>query len=151
MLKTATSAHIPAIMEVRLAVRENRLSNPDLVTAADCEDHIHHRGRGWIYEVGGQLAGFAIVDLVDHNVWALFLHPDHEGKGIGKILHHAMIDWYFEQTEEKIWLGTAPGTRAEGFYRKFGWTDLGTRANGEVYFEMTAAGWKNQQTKNTRS
>ena len=53
-----------------------------------------------------------------------------------------MMDWYFSQTEQKIWLGTAPRTRAESFYRKAGWLETGLHGKGEIKFEMSAERWK---------
>jgi len=57
-------------------------------------------------------------------------------------LHDDMLDWYFSQTDSTIWLGTAPNTRAENFYRKAGWKEAGIHGKGEIKFEMTAATWK---------
>jgi len=142
LFREAQVSDIPQIQVVRHAVKENRLSNPALVTDQDCEDYIIKRGRGWVCEIGGTIIGFAIADLVDHNVWALFIDPVHEGKGIGRKLHDTMIDWYFTQTSELIWLGTAPNTRAAGFYRKAGWEDKGMRPNGELRFEMKFENWE---------
>ena len=70
------------------------------------------RGKGWVCEAGGHIVGFAIADLQDENIWALFIQPGYEGKGIGKRLHDDMLDWYFEQNKESVWLGTSPRTRA---------------------------------------
>jgi hypothetical protein len=64
------------------------------------------------------------------------------GHGIGKPLHALMLNWYFAQTLETVWLSTSPGTRAEEFYRRQGWQDAGRTASGEVRFEMTAAAWQ---------
>jgi GNAT superfamily N-acetyltransferase len=144
-IREATVSDIRQIQIVRNAVRENRLSDPNLVTDKDCEEFITKRGKGWVCEIDGQIAGFSIVDLKDHNIWALFLHPDYEKKGIGRQLHDAMLDWYFAQTQTTVWLGTAPGTRAETFYRKAGWAEVGTHGEGEVKFEMTYTNWMQQQ------
>ncbi len=141
IFRTATLADIPEIQIVRHTVKENVLSNPALVTDADCADFISRRGRGWVCEVDGQIAGFAISDLVEHNIWALFLRPEWEGRGIGRRLQALMLDWYFSQTDEKVWLGTSPGTRAERFYRKSGWTAVGMHGPQELKFEMTCDQW----------
>lgn len=133
---------IPQIQIVRHAVKENRLSDPNLVPDNDVEDYIMRRGRGWVCEMDSRIVAFAIVSVIDKNVWALFIDPAYEGKGIGRKLHDAMMDWYFAQTSETIWLSTAPGTRAEGFYRKAGWQQTGITKGGEVKFEMTAKEWK---------
>ena len=140
-IRNATSIDIPQIQIVRNAVKENMLSNPALVTDADCEDFINRRGKGWVCEVNGKIVGFSIVDLQDNNVWALFLHPDFERQGIGRKLHDVMIDWYFTQTKNDIWLGTAPGTRAETFYHKSGWRENGMHGK-EIKFEMSFDQWR---------
>ncbi|UPZ35501.1 GNAT family N-acetyltransferase [Sphingobacterium sp. PCS056] len=142
MLREARVGDIPQIQIVRNAVKENTLSNPDLVTDQDCADFISQRGKGWICEMEHQIVGFSIVDLVDHNVWALFVHPDFDKRGIGKQLHDIMLDWYFNQTQQSVWLGTAPGTRAEAFYRRAGWKEIGLHGKGEIKFEMTFEKWK---------
>ena len=82
------------------------------------------------------------MDLQDNNVWALFLRPEFEKQGVGRKLHDMMIDWYFQQTQITIWLGTAPKTRAETFYRRAGWTEIGTHGKGEIKFEMTFENWR---------
>jgi len=137
LFREAFTTDIPGIQVVRNAVQENRLSNPALVTDQDCEDYILRRGKGWVCLVDNVVAGFAIADLVDHNVWALFVDPAHDRKGIGCQLHDRMLTWYFAQTANTLWLSTAPSTRAEGFYRKAGWTETGIHGKGEIRFEMT--------------
>lgn len=133
---------IQEIQMVRNAVKENILSDPAKVTDKDVEDYITNRGKGWVCEMNNSIIGFAIVSVTDHNVWALFIHPGFEKKGIGRILHDKMMDWYFSQTDEIIWLSTEPGTRAETFYRLAGWREAGIYGRGEIKFEMTAEGWK---------
>lgn len=142
IFREATKNDIGQIQVVRNAVTENTLSNPALVTDKDCEDYMMNRGKGWVCEVEGKIVGFAIADLVDHNVWALFIQPGFDKKGIGRRLHDDMLDWYFQQTTQTIWLSTSPGTRAETFYRKAGWKETGVYGKGEIKFEMSAAGWK---------
>ena len=129
---------IKQIQFVRNAVKENTLSNPALVTDADVEEYLFHRGKGWVCLVDNTVIGFSIVDLKENNIWALFVHPNHEGKGIGKKLHDLMLDGYFEQTKEKVWLGTSPNTRAEKFYRMQGWKEVGVHGKGEIKFEKEA-------------
>ena len=140
---------IKQIQVVRNSVMENTLSNPSLVTDNDVEEFITRRGKGWVCEVDDQVVGFSIVDLKDKNVWALFVHPAFEQMDIGTALHKLMLDWYFSQTEETIWLGTSPKTRAEVFYRYKGWKEIGRHGKGEIKFEMSASDWKKQITNQT--
>ena len=142
--REAILSDLEAIMDVRFSVKENVLSNPDLVTIADCEDFIFRRGKGWVCVVDEKVVGFSIVDLVENNIWALFVRPEFAQQGIGKQLHNLMLDWYFTQTQETVWLGTDPGTRAETFYRKSGWQHVGMYGN-EYKFEMTYSDWNQQK------
>lgn len=146
--REATVLDIPQIHEVRHSVKENVLSDPSLVTDEDCIDYITRRGKGWVCEIDGNIIGFAIADLQDHNIWALFLRPEFEGKGIGKRLHHQMLDWYFAQTKETAWLSTEPHSRAAGFYRKMGWNETGPYGKGEIKFEMTYQQWQEMRKSN---
>jgi len=141
IFREAVIGDIPQIAVVRNSVRENALSNPDLITTEDYIEFLTVRGKGWVCEIDGQIAGFSIPDLVDNNIWALFLHPDFENRGIGRKLHDMMLDWYFAQDKDTVWLGTAPGTRAEKFYSKSGWTRNGMHGK-EIRFEMTKEDWK---------
>jgi GNAT superfamily N-acetyltransferase len=132
---------IGQIQFVRNAVKENRLSDPALVPDEDVEEFITNRGKGWVCVTDDIVVGFAIVDLIANNVWALFLNPEFEAMGIGKKLHQIMMDWYFVQTNEKIWLSTEPGSRAEKFYRMQGWKEAGVHGKGEIKFEMSFEDW----------
>lgn len=141
IFREAKAEDIPQIQLVRHSVKENILSNPDLVTDQDCKDFITVKGKGWVCEINNEIVGFSIVSLKDNNIWALFLRPQFEKQGIGRRLHDLMLEWYFEQTTKNVWLGTSPGTRAETFYRKAGWMEIGTHGDGEIKFEMTFEKW----------
>jgi GNAT superfamily N-acetyltransferase len=141
IFREAKITDIAQMHAVRIAVAENVLPNPDLITAADYEDFLLRRGKGWVCETDNTVIGFAIVDLQEGNVWALFVHPAFDGRGIGRRLHDEMLEWYFSQTDGSIWLGTSPNTRAEKFYRKAGWKEAGIRANGEIKFELNSPEW----------
>ena len=140
--REATIQDISQIQSVRNSMHENTLSDPSLVSDADCAEYLTKRGKGWVCETDNQVAGFAIADVAGHNIWALFVRPEFEKKGIGKQLHDMMMDWYFEQTQETVWLSTAFYTRAEQFYRKAGWNETGIHGTKEIKFEMTFDKWK---------
>ena len=134
---------IKQIQDVRNSVKENKLSDPNLITEKDYQDHLTKKGKGWVCVIKNLIVGFAIVDTEKNNVWALFVAPKFEDQGIGKQLHNMMLNWYFQQTKTPVWLSTAPDTRAERFYKFSEWTEAGTTEKGEVKFEMTAEKWQN--------
>jgi len=141
VFRIAELSDIKQMQVVRHLVKENTLSNPDLVPDKDVAYYISEKGKGWVCEVDGHVVGFSIIDLLEKSVWALFVDPDYAEKGIGKELHRLMLDWYFQQTKDKVVLGTAPHTRAERFYALQGWTPIGSYSNGEIKFEMSYAAW----------
>ncbi|MGK2861810.1 MAG: GNAT family N-acetyltransferase [Chitinophagaceae bacterium] len=145
IIREARIGDIKQIQIVRNSVTENTLSDPGLVTDEDCKEFMITRGKGWVCEINNEIVGFSVVDLIDNNIWALFLKPDFEQQGIGKQLHDIMLDWYFRQTKTTVWLGTSPNTRAELFYRKKGWVEKGTHGKGEIKFEMTFHDWTNKR------
>ena len=139
--RQAIPEDIPQIQIVRNSVKENQLSNPNLIPDELVEEFITKRGKGFVCEIDNKIVGFSIVDFVENNVWALFLLPKFEGKRIGKKLHQLMLDEYFSKTKETIWLSTEANSRAEIFYKKQGWKNAGFHGN-EVKFEMSFEDWK---------
>lgn len=144
IFRVAELSDIKQMQVVRHLVKENRLSNPDLVPDKDVAYYISEKGRGWVCEVDDRIVGFSIVDLLENSVWALFVDPKFAENGIGKELHRLMIDWYFQQTKDKVVLGTDPNTRAARFYALHGWIALGSYSNGETKFELTYTNWLNR-------
>jgi len=144
LFREAIKADIPQIQIIRNSVTENILSDPALVPDADVEDYLFRRGKGWVCEIENKIVGFSIVSITDKNVWALFVRPGFDKRGIGSRLHREMINWYFSRTNETIWLSTSPGTRAEQFYRNAGWIETGLYGKGEIRVEMRDETWKNR-------
>jgi GNAT superfamily N-acetyltransferase len=136
MIRQATERDVRAMNRLRLQVHENMLSDPNFVTEAMTADAISASGRGWVYEQDRKILGFSIALHRDPSIWALFVHPDHEGRGIGHALHEAAVNWLWVQGARGIWLSTEPATRAERFYRERGWTAVGTLENGDLRLEL---------------
>ena len=70
-IREAKIQDIKQIQVVRNAVKENTLSNPNLLTDQDCEQFITERGKGWVCVIEKQIVGFAIVDLKENIIWAI--------------------------------------------------------------------------------
>ena len=126
---------------IRMSVRENQLADAALVQPHDYRAMLNERGRGWIAEIDGRMAGFAVADLTRSNVWALFVDPAFEGCGAGRRLHDTMLDWLFTSGAEQVWLSTEPGTRAERFYVAAQWQTCGRDPNGETRYSMSREAW----------
>ena len=121
VFRRAATADIPAMSRIRLAVTENVLSDPARVTQAMYQDYLEKSGRGWVAEIDGTIAAFSYADDTDGSIWALFVDPAHEGRGLAKRLLGLAVDWLFAQGHDCVVLGTGPGTRAERFYALQGW------------------------------
>lgn len=135
-VRIATLADIEGMHLVRMAVRENVLSDPSRVRPEHYREMLTTNGRGWVHEEDGQIVGFAIADHARRNIWALFVLPDYEHRGIGRSLHDVMVGWLFAQSTAPLWLSTEPGSRAQDFYRFAGWREAGTMASGELRYEL---------------
>ncbi|MES2018772.1 MAG: GNAT family N-acetyltransferase [Pseudomonadota bacterium] len=119
--RLATEADIPAMSVIRLAVTENRLSDPSRITHAMYVDFLDRQGRSWVCELDGVIVGFASADKTASSVWALFVDPVHEGIGIGKRLLALVTDYLFALGHPQIALSTSADTRADLFYAAQGW------------------------------
>jgi GNAT superfamily N-acetyltransferase len=135
-IRVAIAANIPEMHRVRMSVRENILSDASRIRIEHYRQMLDEQGRGWVCEADGRIVGFAVADLVRQNLWALFVEPGYEGRGIGRRLHEAALDWLFESGATAIWLNTSPDTRAERFYTTADWQYAGREPNGEIRFEM---------------
>ena len=135
-IREAKETDISPMQVIRVAVKENVLSNPASITPSDYQEFLFERGKGWVCEIENEIVGFAIIDLQENNIWALFVHPNYEGIGVGKALHKTMLNSYFASNKTKLWLGTEPNSRAAIFYKKAGWELVGMHGKKELKFEM---------------
>lgn len=136
-IREASIDDTPAMHRIRVSVRENRLSSPGRISAADYVQALAN-GCGWVAESDVGLTGFAFGNR-DGNVCALFVDPEHEGRGHGSALHEVLVNWLEAHATRPIWLSTAAGTRAETFYRARGWRDAGITDSGEQRLEWTTS------------
>lgn len=135
--REATVADIPAMAAIRLEVAENALTDPSLVTRGMYHDYLTSAGRGWLCEVNRRVVGFSIAVRDRAIIWALFVHPQFEGRGIGQQLLSRAVDWLFEEGVEVISLTTDPDTRADKLYQAAGWQRGEHIENGEVRYRLS--------------
>lgn len=140
VFREATIEDIPALSEVRLSVTENTLSDPRKVTHEMYAAYLTGAGKGWLCEIDGEVAGFCVASLADASIWALFVRPGHEGRGIGRRLLRLATDWLFDAGAQGITLSTEAGTRADRFYEEQGWRRGEIRHDGEVCYLLSKAG-----------
>lgn len=133
-VREASILDIPAMHRIRRSVRENRLSRFTGVVEKSYLPFTRWRSI-WVAEWNGSIVGFGAVDPGQHRVWALFVAPSFEGRGVGDALHRSVIGWARARRIARLTLSTGENTRAEGFYRRHGWIEVGRSAEGEVEFE----------------
>jgi len=136
LVRTATVDDIADVMALRLSVHENRLSDPGQVTAADCLAYVD-RGHLWVWEEDQEILGFSASTCETGWIWALFVRPGHQGRGIGRALFATACDALIGAGCRTLHLSTDPDTRAARFYRAAGWRQAGRTPEGELTFEFT--------------
>ena len=132
-VRPATLADIAPMHRIRLSVSQNRLDDPTRISEQSYAPYIAD-GSAWLAEIDGAIAGFAIIDMGERSVWALFVDPAAEGQGIGRSLHDQMISWARDEGLHRLSLTTAADSRAANFYRASGWSQTGTTSNGDLRF-----------------
>ena len=137
-IRPATTADINDIFAVRTNVRENHLSQEQLrhmgITEESIGSVISEAECTWIAEAEGVTVGFAMADAEDGSVFALFVRPEWENKGVGKLLLERLEAFLFSR-HEMLWLETDGCSRAAGFYARQGWTRAAELENGDARFE----------------
>lgn len=133
-IRPAAESDIEAMHALRGRVTQNVLSDPGRVTHASYRPYLA-RGGAWVAETERGLVGFAILDVAAGSVWALFVAPESEGRGVGRTLHDRLIQGAIGHGLDRLCLTTAPRTRAERFYTQAGWIKTGLTNGGEVSFE----------------
>lgn len=133
--RQATIRDIPAMSAIRLAVRENILSDPARVTEQMYRDYLQLLGRGWVAEVDGTVAGFCYADREGASIWALFIAQEYEGRGIARRLLQLAVEWLFQGGHDAVRLTTTAHTRADRFYAAQGWTRSAPNS-GEARFML---------------
>ncbi len=121
IFRQANADDIPAMSRIRLAVNENRLRDPSRITRQMYEDFLERDGRGWVAQIEGATVAFSYANCTDGSIWALFVEPGHEGRGMAKTLLTLATGWLFSLGFDELKLSTGAGTRADGFYARLGW------------------------------
>jgi len=134
MIRKATSADRPRISEVRLAVRENKLSPTSVSRVETTSTWIFENATFWVWEEADAVQGFSVADPRDGTIFGLFIHPDYEGRGLGRALLPLACEDLRAAGFAAATLTTGPGTRAERFYRENGWEETGRKDDGEIIF-----------------
>lgn len=139
-IRTATEADIPALFDIRTSVRENHQSLEELaplgVTPQGIAEMLRTSSQAWVAEVEGQPVAFSMADAGEGTIFAMFVRPGYEGRGLGRALMREAEIWLFGKGWDEIWLltGSDPKLRANGFYRHLGWQGAGLQEDGQIKY-----------------
>ena len=133
-IRIATWTDVHGMHRIRTRVRENRLS---LTTTINEQSYLHYVGAcsAWVAEADSRLLGFAAIDARSGSIWALFVDPVAQRRGVGRALHAQMLTWAKRRGIGRLSLGTQEGSRAVQFYKRAGWRQVGLTNDGEALFE----------------
>ena len=144
VFREANAADVPAMFDVRTSVVENAMTWEQLadvgITPATVAASLMTHRKAWVAERGDEIVGFAMADENDGSIFALFVRPADEGRGIGTRLLDLAVRWLWDRGTSVVTLTTGPETRAAAFYARRGWRDVRILPNGEVRFELGCNG-----------
>jgi ribosomal protein S18 acetylase RimI-like enzyme len=88
---------INAIFSVRVSVRQNRLTYSQLralgITPESIATALQNDSKAWISECNDTVVGFSMANSSDGRIFALFVLPQYEGRGIGGKLLEMALTW----------------------------------------------------------
>ncbi len=140
VVREALGADMPGISRVRTSVVENLLTREQLdargITEASVAASFLADSKGWVAECAGEIVAFTIADRESRSIFALFVLPQWERRGLGGRLLDLALDWLWANGADLVWLTTGPDTRAARFYERRGWVATGTGPTGDRRYEL---------------
>lgn len=129
-VRTARLSDIEGMFDVRTSVIENHLSREEMrqmgITEGVVGDMIEKSLCAWVATENNKIIGFSMILPDEGCLFAAFVLPEYEGKGIGRRLV-TLAEQELFQHHEIAWLETDKNSRAAKFYMQLGWgneTDL---------------------------
>lgn len=139
IFREATTADMPGITHVRISVIENALTREQLDARGITEESVAASfladSKGWV-AIDGGIVGFSVADRASASIFALFVLPAHERRGIGSRLHDLALGWLWQNGAQSVWLTTDPQSKAAQFYERRGWRAAGTAERGDTRYEI---------------
>ena len=140
-LRSASPLDVEDLFDIRCSVIENHQSRDELaeigVTVPVVREMIESGDYvTTIADVDGRPVGFTMAQISEGYVFACFVRPGFEGRGIGRALMRAAEDGLRRAGVRRAWLSTGArdDLRAVGFYRHLGWHEDGFLEDGQIRF-----------------
>lgn len=136
--RLALPSDIKGIFDVRTSVKENHLSREEMermgITESVVTNMIEKRRCAWVAEEDAKVTGFSMILPEEACLFAAFVLPKYEGRGLGRILVGLAEQEIFKH-HEVAWLETDKNSRAAGFYRRLGWIEKGNVSESDIRLE----------------
>lgn len=136
--RLALPSDIEGIFEVRTSVKENHLSREEMermgITESVVTDMIEKSRCAWIAEDDGKVTGFSMILPDEGCLFAAFVLPKYEGRGLGRILVGLAEQELFKH-HEVAWLETDKNSRAAKFYMHLGWVKKANVSESDIRLE----------------
>lgn len=143
-LRAAMPDDVETLFEIRCSVRQNYQSREELAELGVTPASVRAMIEGGDYvttlaEIAGQPVGFCMAQCSEGYVFALFVRPGFEGRGIGRALMQDAEAGLLRAGITEAWLTTGgdPSLRALGFYHHLGWIEDGRFDDGQVLLRKT--------------
>jgi ribosomal protein S18 acetylase RimI-like enzyme len=125
-----------------LALRSKASNGYDAAFMEACREELTYSaatqagGETWVAELGGRLAGFIDVRLVDGaaEVFAMFVEPDLKRSGVGRALWQQLETSARHLGASAVMLDADPA--AVAFYQAMGCATIGERPSGSIRGRM---------------
>ncbi len=141
-IRPASPDDVVNLFRVRTSVRENHLSEEELSEIGITHDSVSGllrsgEAQAWCAEVDDVIVGFSMARKPERDIFALFVLPQFEGRGIGSLLLDAAVDWLRTSDPKPIRLNTERTTKAFRFYINRGWHETDLLEDGDPVLELS--------------
>lgn len=130
-VRTAQLSDIDGMFDVRTSVIENHLSREEMrqmgITEIVVADMIENNHCAWVATENDKIIGFSMILPDEGCLFAAFVLPEYEGRGVGRRLVVLAEQELFKH-HEIAWLETDKNSRAANFMQ-LGWGNK-TNING---------------------
>jgi GNAT superfamily N-acetyltransferase len=96
------------------------------------------QARAWCAMEEHAIVGSSMARRLERDVFALFVLPGFEGRGIGASLLKRAVAWLRQECDQLIRLSIERHTRAHSLYLAWGWREVGEQADGDPILEIRA-------------
>lgn len=136
--RLALPSDIEGIFNVRTSVKENHLSREEMeqmgINEIVVTDMIEKNRCAWVAVEDDKVIGFSMILPDEGCLFAVFVLPEYEGRGVGRSLVGLAEQELFKH-HELAWLETDKNSRAAKFYMQLGWVKKENVSESDIRLE----------------